>query len=100
MANRDVLLEKLGEVNDPELMVDIVSLGLIYDVKSDAGRVKVDMTLTSPGCPAAPLIKREVKAALRKLDGVESVDVTFVWSPPWKPELMSDEAKLELGYAI
>ena len=100
MADRDVLLEKLGEVNDPELMVDIVSLGLIYDVKSDAGRVTVDMTLTSPGCLAGPLLKREVKTVLRQVDGVESVEVAFVWDPPWAPERMSDEAKLELGYAI
>ena len=100
MAHRDRILEKLGEVIDPEMMVDIVSLGLIRDVTVDAGCVTVSMTLTSPGCPAGPLIKQAAVTTLSHLDGIELVDVTFVWDSPWTPELMSDEAKLELGYPI
>lgn len=100
MVQREAVLEKLEGVIDPELRIDIVSLGLVYDIDIDGDAVKINMTLTSPGCPAGPLLKREAEDAVMQLDGVATAAVMFVWDPIWGPELMSDEAKLELGFAI
>jgi metal-sulfur cluster biosynthetic enzyme len=100
MPTKDDIMIELEDVYDPELMVNIVDLGLVYDVVINGKTVVVIMTLTSPGCPAGPIIERDVVEHLKLLDGVESAAVQIVWSPPWNPEKMSDEAKLELGYAI
>lgn len=86
----------MATVMDPELHIDIVSLGLIYKVKVDEGGIKVTMTLTTPGCPLAPVIDRLVKEALAPL-GREKVEVKLVWEPAWSKEMMSEEAKLKLG---
>ncbi|MBN2013101.1 DUF59 domain-containing protein [candidate division KSB1 bacterium] len=98
-TKEDVMIE-LEDVYDPELMVNIVDLGLVYDVIVNDKAVVVKMTLTSPGCPVGPIIERDIVEHVKMLDDVESAAVQIVWSPPWSPEMMSDAAKLELGYAI
>ena len=94
----DELMERLREVNDPEINMSIVELGLVYDVQYEDGDVLVTMTLTSPGCPLGPVIRGEVYAKLREVPGVKDVDVQIVWSPPWDPRTMaSDDVKMQLG---
>ncbi len=95
----DQVREALKGVIDPEMGINIVDLGLVYDVAvSPEGRAEVVMTLTSPGCPLGPVIHEQVQQALHGVYGVDEVAVTLVWSPPWRPEMMSEDAKLELGY--
>ncbi len=90
--------EGLKNVYDPEIGINIVDLGLVYDTDvAESGDVLVTMTLTSLGCPLGPVIVQEVQGALKDLPGVGEVDVKLVWSPPWSPEAMSEEAKDELG---
>jgi metal-sulfur cluster biosynthetic enzyme len=100
MTMRNDILEALHEVYDPEIGMNIVDLGLIYglDWDDDKGRVHVDLTLTSPGCPLGPEIIRDIKRELRELEEVLEVDVDLVWSPLWHPTMMSEYAKEELGY--
>ena len=95
---KEQILEALKGVYDPEIPVDIVNLGLIYDVAVQAGEVHVRMTMTSPGCPVGDFLAREVERAIMKLPGVETVSVELVWEPPWTPERMSAEAKQKLGW--
>jgi FeS assembly SUF system protein len=88
----------LATVYDPEIPVDIVEVGLIYDVEADpAGNVAIRMTLTSPMCPVAESLPVEVEEKTRALPGVASVKVEIVWDPPWGPDMMSESARLELG---
>ncbi len=95
MATDDDIREAMKQVEDPELGVNIVDLGLLYGVAQDGnGKVILDMTLTSMGCPLTEQIIGDSRAALLPLDGVEEVDVNWVWDPPWSPEAMSDEGKL------
>lgn len=89
-------MEKLSKVMDPELHIDIVSLGLIYDVKVTGEKIKVTMTLTTPGCPLAPEIDRLVRQAIKPL-GEYEIAIELVWEPAWSKERMSEEAKLKLG---
>ncbi|GAC1339940.1 MAG: metal-sulfur cluster assembly factor [Candidatus Dormibacteria bacterium] len=98
-AFEEQVREALGEIYDPEIGIDIVSLGLVYGSNLDeAGLLTVDMTLTSPYCPMGDLIRTQVHAVCAALPGVEEVHVNLVWSPPWDPRTMaSDEARLELG---
>lgn len=92
------VLDNLKNVYDPEIGINIVDLGLVYDVDvADPGDVLVTMTLTSLGCPLGPVIVQEVTNALADLPGIGAVDVKLVWSPPWSPERMSEEARDELG---
>ena len=92
------VLEALKTVRDPEIPVNLVDLGLIYElVVQRGGVVYVEMTLTTPACPVAANMPSEVAAAIRGVDGVSDVRVKLVWSPPWGPERMSEEARLELG---
>ena len=94
----DELLEQLRLVNDPEINLSIVDLGLVYDISIDDGNVLVTMTLTSPGCPLGPVIRGEAYAKLKELPGVKDVDVEIVWSPPWDPRTMaSEDVKMTLG---
>lgn len=90
----------LSDVYDPEIRTNIVDLGLIYDVKISGSQVSIKMTLTSPNCPASPEIKNNVVIAAKALKGVGDVDLELVWDPPWDQSLMSDGAKLELGFDI
>ena len=87
----------LSGVEDPELGLDIVSLGLVYAVERDGDHVRVVHTLTSMGCPLGPVIEHDIGEALVGIDGVSSVDVQLVFDPPWSPEQMSDDAKFLLG---
>lgn len=96
--SKEETLEALTQVYDPEIPVDVVNLGLVYEVAIEAGTVRVRMTTTSPGCPVGDFLAHEVERALRKLDGVEAVRVELVWDPPWTPELMSPAAKEKLGW--
>ncbi len=99
MATEEEVREALKQVYGPELNINVVDLGLVYGTDVDAdGNVHVTMTLTSPGCPIGPMVGEMVQDALAPLEGVKQVDVDVVWTPPWRPEMMSEEAKLELGY--
>ena len=91
-------VDVLSSIYDPEIPVDIYQLGLIYDVQvSDEGGVKIIMTLTSPNCPVAESLPEEVREKTRALDAVTSVEVELTFDPPWNKDMMSEEAKLELG---
>ena len=96
---KDDIVESLKSVYDPEIPVDIYELGLIYDLTVDeTGKVSIQMTLTSPACPVAGSLPGEVEAKAAAVPGVSSVDVELVWDPPWTMEMMSEGAKLELGF--
>jgi metal-sulfur cluster biosynthetic enzyme len=98
MANQDAILEALRAVKDPELNVNVVDLGLVYTAQcKEDGQVDVEMTLTSPACPAGPQILREAASALEKMDGVTKANVRLVMNPPWSQDRMSDAARDELG---
>ena len=95
---RDDVREGLKNVYDQEIGINVVDLGLVYDADiSESGDVLVTMTLTSMGCPLGPIIVQEVQSALKDLPGIQDIDVKLVWSPPWSPDMMSEEAKDELG---
>ena len=96
-ATQEALLEALKEVKDPELNVNIVDLGLIYTVQTREEEVDVEMTLTSPACPAGPEILRNSVAALEKVAGVTKANVRLVLNPPWTQDRMSDDARDALG---
>jgi FeS assembly SUF system protein len=99
LPTKDEIMEALKEVLDPELRLSLVDLGLIYDVDiADDGNVTVTMTLTTPGCPLNEYLPAQVDEAVSRLDGVRHVDVNLVWDPPWNPDMMSDEAKMALGW--
>ncbi|MDX5326954.1 MAG: SUF system Fe-S cluster assembly protein [Bacteroidota bacterium] len=92
------VVDVLRAIYDPEIPVDIYELGLVYDVQvSDEGDVKVLMTLTSPNCPVAESLPEEVREKVRSLDEVREVEVEITFDPPWTKDMMSEEAKLELG---
>ncbi len=92
------LIEALKQVIDPELMVNIVDLGLIYDVEQkEEGQVVVEMTLTSPACPAGPQIMQQSKMALERLKDVDTAQINLVMTPPWTPDRMTDDARDQLG---
>jgi len=90
--------DALREVIDPELGLDFVELGLIYEVSVDGGTVHVSYTLTSPGCPIGPQVAEQIEEFVGELDGVEDVQPTMTFTPPWTPELMSEDAKFALGF--
>jgi metal-sulfur cluster biosynthetic enzyme len=95
---RDDVREGLKSVYDPEIGINIVDLGLVYDCDvAETGDVLVTMTLTSLGCPLGPVIVQEVQHALKDFQGVGEVDVKLVWSPAWSPAMMSEDARDELG---
>ena len=97
MADDAALLEALRDVVDPELMINIVDLGLIYDVEQVDNKVTVNMTLTSPACPAGPQIIQQAKMALEKLADVSEAEIKLVMSPPWSPDRMTDERETSWG---
>jgi metal-sulfur cluster biosynthetic enzyme len=100
MTTKDEILKALKNVEDPEIGMNIVDLGLVYgiDWEEEQGQVHVDLTLTSPGCPLGPEIIRNIKRELRPMDEILDVEVDLVWQPLWHPSMMSDDAKNELGY--
>ena len=93
------IIETLKTVNDPELSADIYELGLVYEISiSDNGFVQIKMTLTAPGCPVAGDIIMEVDQKVRAVEGVSDVNVMLTFDPPWNREMMSEEARLDLGF--
>ncbi len=89
----------LRTVYDPEIPVDIYSLGLIYKIDlDDDANLKIDMTLTAPNCPAADFLVEDARIKLESIDGIKSVEISIVFEPEWNKDMMSEEAKLELGF--
>jgi metal-sulfur cluster biosynthetic enzyme len=97
-ADKDDVMEALENVIDPELGLDFVSLGLVYDVDVEGSEVHITFTLTSPGCPIGPQVTEQMKEFVSEVEGVEKVFPKMVFSPPWSPERMSDDAKFALGF--
>ncbi len=91
------IMAVLGDIYDPEIPVDIVNLGLVYGVVIEGECVNIDMTMTSPGCPAAAQIVAEAKYLVEEIPGVSEVNIEIVWDPPWDPGKMSEAAKESLG---
>jgi FeS assembly SUF system protein len=95
------VVEALRTVYDPEIPVNIYDLGLIYElIVNDAGEAQVKMTLTSPGCPVAGILPGQVEEKVREVPGVAAVKLDLVWDPPWNRNMMTDAAKLELGFDL
>ena len=92
------VIEKIKQIYDPEIPVNIYELGLIYNIKIDENNnVKIDMTLTSPNCPVAESLPKEVKDSIINIEGVRDITLDLVWDPPWDKSMMSEAAKLELN---
>ena len=98
MPTKEDVKEALRQVEDPELGMDIVDLGLLYDVEVSGPRVKVIYSLTSMGCPAGPLIEQDIERVVQEIPEVEAVETELTFDPPWSPERMSDDAKFILGF--
>jgi metal-sulfur cluster biosynthetic enzyme len=99
MPTADAVRKAIRAVKDPELNLNIIDIGLVYDVEvGDAGEVKVQMTLTSPGCPAGAEIIADVKRVVGDMDGVSAVEVELVWEPYWTPEKMDPRVRTFLGF--
>ena len=98
MPSVDEVEEALTNVIDPELGLDFVELGLVYEIEVDGQDVNITFTLTSPGCPIGPQVSDQMKELVGKLDGVENVHPHMTFNPPWTPDLMSEDAKFALGY--
>ena len=96
--DRDDVWEALENVIDPELGLDFVSLGLVYDVELEGNDVHITFTLTSPGCPIGPQVTEQMKEYVSEVENVEKVFPKMIFSPPWSPEKMSEDAKFALGY--
>ena len=98
MTTAEDVTEALTNVIDPELGLDFVELGLVYDVAIENGKVDITFTLTSPGCPIGPQVTEQMKEFVSELDGVVEVVPKMVFSPPWTPDRMSEDAKFALGF--
>ena len=98
MTKKDQIIEEIRKIYDPELPVNIYELGLIYDVQvENESRAKIKMTLTTPNCPVAESLPKEVKDSIMELPEIDFVDLRLVWEPPWDKSMMSESAKLELN---
>ena len=98
MELKDQIIVEIKKIYDPEIPVNIYELGLIYDIKvKNKNTVKVKMTLTSPNCPVAESLPKEVKDSIMQVEGIDKVDLDLVWDPPWDKSMMSESAKLELN---
>jgi metal-sulfur cluster biosynthetic enzyme len=98
MPTVDDIEAALTNVIDPELGLDFVELGLIYGIEVEGGDVHVTFTLTSPGCPIGPQVSEQIEEFVSEVDGVESVESSMTFSPPWTPDRMSEDAKFALGF--
>ena len=98
MATVEDVTDALRDVIDPELGLDFVELGLIYDVEIEGSTVRITYTLTSPGCPIGPQVSEQIEEFVSELEGVEEVHPVMTFSPPWTPERMSEDAKFALGF--
>ena len=98
MSKKELIIEEIRKIYDPELPVNIYELGLIYDIVVENEKsAKIKMTLTTPNCPVAESLPKEVKQGAMQVEGIEEVDLELVWDPPWNKEMMSEAAKLELN---
>ena len=98
MTKKDKIIEEIRKIYDPELPVNIYELGLIYDVQVENDKkAKIKMTLTTPNCPVAESLPKEVKEGVMQVEEIKDVDLELVWDPPWSKDMMSDAAKLELN---
>ena len=98
MSKKDLIIEEIRKIYDPELPVNIYELGLIYDIKvKDEKFAIIKMTLTTPNCPVAESLPKEVKEGAMQVEGIDDVDLQLVWDPPWTKDMMSEAAKLELN---
>jgi FeS assembly SUF system protein len=98
MELKDQIITEIKKIYDPEIPVNIYELGLIYDIKvENKNTAKVKMTLTSPNCPVAESLPKEVKDSIMQVEGIDKVDLDLVWDPPWDKSMMSESAKLELN---
>jgi len=97
MELKEKVIAEIKKIYDPEIPVNIYELGLIYDVFVKDKNISVKMTLTTPNCPVAESLPKEVKDSIMEIDGVEKVDLKLVWDPPWDKSMMSEAAKLELN---
>ena len=97
MDLKEKVIAEIKKIYDPEIPVNIYELGLIYDVSIIEKNVKVKMTLTTPNCPVAESLPKEVKESIMEIDGVDKADLDLVWEPPWNKSMMSEAAKLELN---
>ena len=97
MDLKEKVIAEIKKIYDPEIPVNIYELGLIYDVSIIEKVIKVKMTLTTPNCPVAESLPKEVKDSIMEVDGVDKVDLDLVWDPPWNKDMMSEAAKLELN---
>ena len=97
MELKEKIIDEIKKIYDPELPVNIYDLGLIYDVQVNEKKAKIKMTLTTPNCPVAESLPKEVKEGAMQVEGIEDVDLELVWDPPWSKDMMSDAAKLELN---
>ena len=100
LLSADTIRQALRQVKDPELDMNIVDLGLVYDVEIDdgGGLVRLTMTLTSPGCPAGPMITNDIYKVVRAIDGVKDVDIDIVWEPYWTPDRIDPKIRAMLGF--
>ena len=98
MPSHEEVVEALRQVEDPELGMDIVELGLYYDAEIEGEHVKIVHSLTSMGCPAGPMIQEDIERAVAQIPGVEAVESELTFDPPWTPDRMSDDAKFILGF--
>ena len=94
---KNKIIEEIRKIYDPEIPVNIYELGLIYDVKVNGDTAKIIMTLTTPNCPVAETLPKEVKNSAMQVEGIEKVDLDLVFEPPWEKSMMSEAAKLELN---
>jgi metal-sulfur cluster biosynthetic enzyme len=98
MVDEEDVIEALSNVIDPELGLDFVELGLVYDIEIDGGTVGITFTLTTPACPIGPQVSEQMQEFVGEIEGVEQVVPNMVFTPPWTPEKMSEDAKFALGY--
>jgi metal-sulfur cluster biosynthetic enzyme len=98
MPSREEVIDALRVVEDPELGMDIVELGLLYDAEVEGPKVHVTYSLTSMGCPVGPMIEQQIREVVESLEGIDNVETELTWEPPWSPERMSDDAKFILGF--
>src|SRR2546422_2224068 len=98
VLSSDAVRQALRQVKDPELDMNIVDLGLVYDVEVDDGLVRINMTLTSPGCPAGPMITNDIYKVVRAIEGVKDVDIDIVWEPYWTPERIDPKIRAMMGF--
>jgi len=97
MDTKEKIIEEIRKIYDPELPVNIYELGLIYDIQVVNKKAKIKMTLTTPNCPVAESLPKEVKDGAMQVEEIEEVDLELVWDPPWNKDMMSESAKLELN---